>query len=37
MARKATSISEGMASTVQTQKRGLAGMIFSSPVTRATA
>ena len=36
MARKATSISAGIASTVATQKRGFAGMIFSSPVTSAT-
>ncbi len=36
-ARKATSRSRGIASTVATQKRGFGGLIFSSPVTSATA
>ena len=36
-ARNATSRSRGMASTVATQKRGLGGLIFSSPVISATA
>ena len=36
-ARNATSRSRGIASTVQTQKRGWAGLIFSSPVMRAAA
>ena len=34
---KATSISRGMASTVETQNRGFVGLIFSSPVMSATA
>ena len=29
-------MSRGIASTVETQKRGLAGLIFSSPVMSAT-
>ena len=37
MARKATSRSRGIASTVETQKRGFGGLIFSSPVISATA
>ena len=36
-ATKATSRSRGIASTVDTQNRGLAGLIFSSPVISATA
>ena len=36
IARKAGSRSRGMASTVETQKRGLGGLIFSSPVMSAT-
>ncbi len=36
-ATKATSRSRGIASTVETQKRGLGGLIFSSPVISATA
>ena len=35
--RKATRRSSGIASTVQTKKRGWAGTIFSSPVMSATA
>src|SRR5262245_2691881 len=34
---KATSISRGIASTVETQYRGFGGLIFSSPVISATA
>jgi hypothetical protein len=37
MARNETLMSDGIASTVATQKRGSGGMIFSSPVTSATA
>ncbi|PHZ86473.1 hypothetical protein CRD36_00880 [Paremcibacter congregatus] len=36
-ARKSTVFSIGMLSTVQTHQRGFFGMIFSSPVTSATA
>ena len=36
MATKATSRSRGIASTVETQKRGFGGLIFSSPVISAT-
>jgi len=37
MARNAVSRSRGIASTVATQKRGLGGLIFSSPVISATS
>ena len=36
IATNATSRSRGIASTVETQKRGFGGLIFSSPVTSAT-
>ena len=36
IATKSTARSRGIASTVQTQKRGRGGLIFSSPVTSAT-